>query len=390
MVFVPTTWNSGAAPGISAAELNRIEAGIKNTDAGVNYRVDPNVADLPSTYQQYMTTISRARPDAPYNWPHWGSVITINPQPDYYVQLLFSVTSPEIMFRNQASNVWNAWRRIHTEGDPNAFTSSGNIHFVDGKIIHFVTPTGNSSVLLNSAATAYLGYNGSADVYLGGPNKVTFYQHGNGGNPLQIDWTMQVGLPVIRWPNNIGVKEVWYDSGGGVTQWYSMGISGSELWQRFSGYYKIYNFGDSVGSSVPQLEINTVNPVETAIINRGIPLVHRANGIYLGNNTNSRAITVGFRPTHVMIMAEDGTNIFMWEIILGDMSGITSLFHSQARNLQRAGATTNIYSMWTNPTGTPQWMIYITSTGFSVGGVGGGYLFNANSSAWWHTWIALG
>jgi hypothetical protein len=35
MPYTPTTWNPGAAPGISAAELNRIEAGVDDAVAGI-------------------------------------------------------------------------------------------------------------------------------------------------------------------------------------------------------------------------------------------------------------------------------------------------------------------------------------------------------------------
>ena len=388
---MPTTWNSGTAPGISAAELNRIEAGIKLTDAGVYYKVDPIVTDAPATYLEFMVSMSRAVPSGPYNWPIWGTLLNFNPvsTTSYQTQLLLGATAPAILYRHQAAAVWQPWNRVHVEGDTTTFNVAGHMLIADGKYIQFNSVAGYSMIHLNNASTAYLGWNSTVDTYLAGINKITFYQHGNGGNPFQIDWTMQVGLPVLKWPNNVGVREVYYDSGG-ATSWYARGIASSELWDRFSGFYSIYNFGDLVGSSVPQFQLQSSGTVEASIKHRGIPLTHRANGIYLGNNTSSRAITVGFQPTHVMIMTESGNVKYFWEIIIGDMSGITSVFHSPARILLYDNGAVIINSMYANPTGTPQWLIYLTTTGFSVGGVGGGYQANANSAAFWHTWVAFG
>lgn len=68
MPFTPTTWVDGSAPGITAAQLNRIETGVADAHAGVRDAGALETAGI------YVGRLSSAAPDAADELPSGWSV----------------------------------------------------------------------------------------------------------------------------------------------------------------------------------------------------------------------------------------------------------------------------------------------------------------------------
>ncbi len=68
MVYTPTSWNEGVAPGISAAQLNRMEDGIEfAADGVIEQTTFVTAGTVPSAYGNYATTNFTI----PTNWNTW-------------------------------------------------------------------------------------------------------------------------------------------------------------------------------------------------------------------------------------------------------------------------------------------------------------------------------
>lgn len=69
MTFEETTWNEGAAPGISAAELNRIEDGILVAQEVENYNTDEILVVLTTDWQD----VAGVNLTIPSHWNTWDA-----------------------------------------------------------------------------------------------------------------------------------------------------------------------------------------------------------------------------------------------------------------------------------------------------------------------------
>lgn len=299
MVFTPTTWVSGGPPGISAAELNRIEAGIDNVDGGINMKALGNVTDNPSTYQDYMTHQQIAATVGPYNWPNYGGLLTINPGTsyNYMSQLLLAADTDVIKYRRATgASSWGSWRKLHTEGDAGDFTSAGHLVFAVGKQVKFDSGSG-AKIQLDSTDNYMIGIKSDGNsVNFSAPDRHSFYKAGTPAALFRIDYTTDGTKPVLKWPNEVGIKEMY--AGASTSNAYARGVDTGTLWDKTDLFYRLYKYGDTVGTTTPQIEVDVANGLFKHL---GNTVARYANGTYSGDGTASRAFNIGFQPKMVII-----------------------------------------------------------------------------------------
>lgn len=115
MTYDPTTWNEGAAPGISAGELNRIEKGIVDAHLGpIIPELDASAhSDQYPDGKSYMVVFSSAS-----GWPeNLGSVYTFvggRGSGQRIWQMFFGKTSSRVYIRtrNNSDTDWEDWNEV--------------------------------------------------------------------------------------------------------------------------------------------------------------------------------------------------------------------------------------------------------------------------------------
>lgn len=131
--YTPTSWNEGAAPGISAAELNRIETGVDGANAAIDAHDDSRDGHpvATSSLDGLMSGADKATLDA-IDVPAWAPVTEAG------VIINRSVGTGEVLLESFAIVIPSSWNTYDVVVTANlAITSANNMeiyNYFDGLI----------------------------------------------------------------------------------------------------------------------------------------------------------------------------------------------------------------------------------------------------------------
>lgn len=377
MAFSPTTWVSGGAPGISAAELNRIEQGIEKVDGGVYLSTSLlNNATAPNVYDNNMMSMGIG--SATLGFPNWSSVVTFMPTASDWFhasQLAFSAQANRIFWRRSANTggtSWGSWFDVMHSGMDAAFTFGQNFEFTAStsqlRFTENATSASNRTrIVLDGTSVYQIGVRSSAvnnDLFMITSEKVTFFRSGYASHFAYFDFTIGGGPasgfgPVLTFSGQIGQKVRYYNDDA-----YVRGIEGSTLYDKTNGNYKVFHSTQTPASDTPRFHVDTSNDV---VNHSGFRMPRMASGYYTGNGTG-QSITVGFRPKFLILLSTSDTEMYMG---IPALSG-TDLF------LMAFGATA--------PSSTTS--ISTTATEFQL--VASSVATYPNRNTYTYAWIAFG